>query len=349
MLEQWVIIADDLTGALDAAGPFAEHGVPVRAALSPPSLPEALASGEGIVAVSTKSREVSADEARKAIRQGLEALPPEVRILKKIDSRLKGHISAEVAETLFLGYRRVVAAPAIPDLGRVVEGGLLQGFGITRPLSVNAAFGGLAVPVQVPDITSDMDFDAVLARLAPDTLLAGARGLSFALARRLGRGWSAPRIPSAGRVLIAVGSRDPITLRQVDVLRAGGTGMAYVPCPNGAAPPALPEPALATLVQLVAGGRDEPQEEVTARFAQTLVGLVRRTGADTLIATGGETAQGVLDALGAATLDVLGEAAPGVPMARAIFPGGELNVLTKSGGFGDPSLLAHLLGALRGA
>ncbi len=36
-------------------------------------------------------------------------------------------------------------------------------------------------------------------------------------------------------------------------------------------------------------------------------------------------------------------------MARAVFPGGELNVLTKSGGFGDPGLLVHLLGALRGA
>ncbi|WP_212526029.1 four-carbon acid sugar kinase family protein [Actibacterium sp. MT2.3-13A] len=349
MVDRWVIIADDLTGALDTAAPIAEHGVPVRAALSPSSLPEVLAAGEGIIAVSTKSRELSADDARKAIRQVLDALPPGARILKKIDSRLKGHISAEVAEALVLGYRRVVAAPAIPDLGRVVEGGLLHGFGITRPLSVSAAFGGLAVPVEVPDITSDMDFDAVLERLAPDTLVAGARGLSVALARKFAPEPSAPRIPRSGRVLVAIGSRDPITLRQVEQLRARGADMAYVACPNGAAPAVQTGRAATILVQLVAGDRDEPREDVTERFAQTLAVLVRRTGADTLIATGGETAQSVLDVLGVATLDVLGEAAPGVPVTRAVFPGGSLNVLTKSGGFGDPGLLVQLLGALRGA
>lgn len=152
--------------------------------------------------------------------------------------------------------------------------------------------------------------------------------------------------------MIAVGSRDPITLRQVELLRAGGAALTYVASPNGAAPAAesmKQMPSGALLVQLVAGEREAPRAAVSERFAQTVAGMVRRTSADVLIAMGGETAQGVLDVLGVATLDLKGEAAPGVPMARAEFPGGALTVLTKSGGFGDADLLVRLLGALRSA
>lgn len=46
-----------------------------------------------------------------------------------------------------------------------------------------------------------------------------------------------------------------------------------------------------------------------------------------------------MEQLGISVLELLGEALPGLPIARA----GGLTVVTKSGGFGDPDTLSTLL------
>jgi uncharacterized protein YgbK (DUF1537 family) len=70
------IIADDLTGALDAASPFACRGLHVRAALDPNSLEEAIAAGPEVVAVSTNSRGLSGDRAATLARKAARRLLP---------------------------------------------------------------------------------------------------------------------------------------------------------------------------------------------------------------------------------------------------------------------------------
>ena len=110
------IVADDLTGALDAAAPFARIAGGVLAATGPDALGPALAAEPAVLAVSTRSREVSAATARDRVAQVLAALPVGTRIVKKIDSRLKGHVAAELSA---LEFRRMLVAPAIPDFGRI--------------------------------------------------------------------------------------------------------------------------------------------------------------------------------------------------------------------------------------
>jgi uncharacterized protein YgbK (DUF1537 family) len=68
-----------------------------------------------------------------------------------------------------------------------------------------------------------------------------------------------------------------------------------------------------------------------------------------LILTGGDTARAVCAALAIQALDVVREAAPGVPICR--LQGGRwdgLPVITKAGGFGDAETLARAAGVLEG-
>src|SRR5215217_1866341 len=95
MLER-AIIADDLTGALDAAAPFAMRGISTAVALNVEGLPQAIATGARVVGVSTDSREVAPEAAREAVARALAALPADTALFKKVDSRLKGNIEAEL-------------------------------------------------------------------------------------------------------------------------------------------------------------------------------------------------------------------------------------------------------------
>ena len=66
-----VVIADDLTGALDATAPFRGSGLTVAVATGPDAFGEALARGASVTAVSTRSREVPAWVAAARMRDAL--------------------------------------------------------------------------------------------------------------------------------------------------------------------------------------------------------------------------------------------------------------------------------------
>ena len=69
------IIADDLSGALDTAAPFALRGLRSIVALSPAGIAAALRDNPDIVGVSTGSRDADPEAARAAVRQCLAGLP----------------------------------------------------------------------------------------------------------------------------------------------------------------------------------------------------------------------------------------------------------------------------------
>ncbi|MSU88811.1 four-carbon acid sugar kinase family protein [Rhodobacteraceae bacterium 2CG4] len=335
-----VIVADDLTGALDASAPFAGIAGGVVAATSPAALPDALARGAAVVAVSTRSREISAPAAARAVAEVLASLPPDVRVMKKIDSRLKGNIPAELAA---FGDRRFLVLPAIPDFGRVVRDGALCGFGVADPVPVRRALGLAADRAHAPDAEVQADIAAAVAAAPAAAVLVGARGLAQALAGLM----SAPPLtvdPALPRpACIAVGSTDPITLAQVARLRAACPDLHHLPCPSGlpAAPTAPPPAAELTLLQATEDGR-VPPDRVARAFAETLAPHLRR--ARGMLLTGGATAEAALDRLGIALLEVRGEALPGLPLCRA----GDQVVVTKSGGFGDADALLRLAGVAAG-
>ncbi len=341
---QLAIVSDDLTGALDSAAPFANLGFRVVVATGLAALPAALASGAEVLAVSLSSREIAAPEAAFRAAQAARLLSGVPRLFKKIDSRLKGNIAAEVSAIAAVrGLGRVLICPAIPDLGRKVRGGALEGTGVPVPLPVAATVGlpgGLSL--LCPDAPDDAALDAIAAGLAA-TLPVGARGLAAALARQMGPGRRprpAPALPAPLAVL--VGSRDPITLAQVDLARSAAP-VAWLAAPDGVVPAAVPDsPAVILQATAAAAATGAAPQLVSSRLAQGFAGspLARRPG---LVVTGGETAGAVLAALGVGLVTLLGEVQPGLPLCRPLdFPEAPF-IVTKSGGFGAVDCLAQLI------
>lgn len=340
-----LIIADDLTGALDSAVALTGAGLRCVAARRPSDVARALAERPEVLAVSTASREGSAREARDAVGAALDAVGalPEI-VFKKVDSRLKGHVADEVAILAErTGCGRALVAPAVPVQGRTVAGGWLRGTGIAAPVEVAGIFEESGLDLVVPDTLGDADLDAAVGRAlaGPPTLLVGAAGLAAALGRRIAAGdWAVPVPRLTAPVLFAIGSRDPITLEQVERLAASGRA-TVAEAPGGAVPPRG-----AGLVRLVAeGGRAFDPVRDGARFSDGIAGLVASGEVGTLLACGGETADAILGALGVGALVVEGEVLPGLPVSSMLAGERPMRLVTKSGGFGDGDALVFVLDA----
>lgn len=319
------IIADDLTGALDAAAPFC-GGTSIAVATRPEAVDAAVAKKASVVSVSTRSREIPGDQAKRRVDRVLAALPPSMRRFKKVDSRLKGNIAAELSG--FDG--PVLGMPAIPDFGRVVVDGCLQGVGVDQPIHVATALG--RPDAVVPDTRTQSDMALALSRDS-GSVLVGARGLAQALAQNWGFG-PPPQPDWQGPICFAIGSTDPITLAQVKHLRRRFPNLAYVAAPAGIAPAPVGCSDV-TLLQITPGPVAR-QDEVARAFAETAAPYL--TQAHTMVLSGGATAEALLDAIGVDLLMVEGEALPGMPLCRV----GAQSVVTKSGGFGDDTALAFL-------
>src|SRR5690606_17200328 len=102
------------------------------------------------------------------------------------------------------------------------------------------------------------------------------------------------------------------------------------------------------LVQLTDGADAVTGEAAARAFAAEVAALAHAMQPRTLFASGGETADSVLWELGIGVLAVQGEVLPGLPVSTALRAGESLAVVTKSGGFGTPTTLVGLLGAVVG-
>lgn len=333
------IIADDLTGAFDAAAPFAGRGQSVVVALHPGSMANALSLDCAVVAVSTQSRETSPREAATRVAAVAALLPPGTRIFKKVDSRLKGNVAAELAA---LAPKSMLVAPAIPEFGRIVRDGHVSGFGIDEPILVRPALGRLSAVAEVPDISSRSEMRAALLAAPGDALLVGARGLADVLAEEMtGRAENRVVPRAIGKVLMVVGSRDPITVAQAIALREQRR-VDWRGAPNGLMADHRPMGDL-TLVQATPGESVASGSDVADALAKSVhPDLTAQAGA--IFLTGGATAEAVLRRMALDVLLLEGEVLPGVPLSWA----GRQAVVLKSGGFGDQETLVQLARILRG-
>jgi len=337
-----VILADDLTGALDCAAPFAGRGLHTEIALSPKSVEAALQAAPAVLSINLGSREIDAEAARQATAAALSALPPDVLLFKKVDSRLKGNIAAELDATLF---HLALVAPAIPDFGRTVRSGHVEGFGLDKALNIADALGVHAERAIIPDTLSQASmFDALAAgREAGADLLVGARGLAEALACHVtGRRTAEPALPKPGPALFVIGSRDPITLAQIEELRRL-VAPDHIAAPNGRPERVASPQHSVTLVQATPGGKDDPPLLVSERLAASIVPDMTAPVA-TLLLSGGATAEAVLEAMNVSSFQLLGECLPGLGLA---YIDGQC-IIAKSGGFGTPSTLCEIARATMG-
>lgn len=336
MTIRYAVIADDFTGALDCSTPFALAGLTVAAATRPEGAEAARLSGADVVVVNTASRALPPGEAARLTHQAAEALADAEIAFKKIDSRLKGNVLAEVeAAALAFARDRIVVAPAVPDQARHTIGGAVTGRGVVIDLPI-------APHVPEHALVADASDDGDLDRLVADhdwsrTLAVGARGLGLAFARRHGQP-SLPPFALSDHTLLAIGSHDPLTLSQVERLAPG--------IDRQDAPLGDHNGGLTTLPALLqsTGPFSGPDVAISQRFAEAVMRAVEQLQPDTLVLSGGDTALAVLDALGVTIVFPQGEAAPGLPWFLIERPNRpSIRCVVKSGGFGGPDTLANLL------
>lgn len=336
-----LIVADDLTGSLDAAAGFVRAGRRVVTARTVADVEACLRDGADVISVNTSSRSGSDAAAVAAIEDLARMIDPaKVEIvMKKVDSRLKGHPGAEARALARLAGRDViVAAPALPRMGRVQSAGQLTGSGIDVAISMSERLGEGMI---VPDVASKADLDALVVDPASRraSLWLGASDLAFALAHAEFDGAPARCSDIGGPLAIVVGSRDPITVAQVD--RLSRDGALVHRAPNGAVGAVEPSEG-SVMLSIDAGGTPCTEDEAGARFATGVAKVLHAHAPRTLLCSGGETANALLSRLGVGSMELLGEVAPGLPCCKIALPWGDVHLITKSGGFGRPDLLSKL-------
>jgi D-threonate/D-erythronate kinase len=346
------VVADDLTGAADAAAPFAVRGLAVSVALSEEPAPDAQ-----VLALLTDNRWRSPAEAAGRMRAAVGLVrewAPQM-LFVKIDSVLRGQIRADVSGAL-AAWRAsgAVATPAFPAQGRIVRDGALFVHGRRAVARIEQHF---PAGVRVVDAETHDDLVEIAREITGSGCVAvGSGGLSRALAAVLvDPPLPAPRLRSAVTgVLIVAGTPHPATQAQVAELESAGAELVL----------AGPDAAAAVVAALVAGRRVvlacapddhiEPESPEAAALADelsaTVVAVVEAVPSVGLVLTGGATALAVATALGASELRVLGEVAEGLPLGELVTDGPadgrRVPVVTKSGGFGARDALRRAAEAL---
>ncbi len=131
------ILADDLTGANDTALQFHLKGCSTQILTNFKDIPHTLAHTQ-VWAISTESRNIDADEARKRAKEATSSILKNLNvehIYKKIDSTIRGNIGMEIMGVIEASdYEAAVIMPAFPNEGRITVGGyhLLKGIPIER-------------------------------------------------------------------------------------------------------------------------------------------------------------------------------------------------------------------------
>jgi uncharacterized protein YgbK (DUF1537 family) len=183
-------------------------------------------------------------------------------------------------------------------------------------------------------------------------LLVGSAGLAAAVAAACLPQGPIPEPPrAAGRILVTVGSRAEQSTRQVAALGAL-PGSELIRAPNGEAPEdALLGSSAETLLLLAtagATGGEGDADRVARTLARSTARVLHSRRVEALIATGGDTAVAILEALGRRALQVMGDLLPGIPYCRIDLDGRVLWLVTKAGGFGVPDTLIQIVQRLRG-
>ena len=343
-----LVLADDLTGALEVGGKFSKAGV-----LSEVRTPAALSSRDlhnavGAFVVDTESRHATSTAAAQRVYQFAHAAREEgfSLVYKKTDSTLRGNIGAELAAVMeAFGGAPVFYVPAYPQMGRTVKDGSLYVHGIPvnathfasdpfNPVSdshipnllkphchvhihsgiVNGIAQAEPVGVAICDGETDADVEAAaLAFTNTPTyrLAAGPAGFAAHLARLLDLPRDQPAVlPHINKALIVNGSLHPVSFHQVEL--ANQMGFTSVER-NSTLRITSNE---VWLIMETGSGAGDASLDFAQSLAKSVLRLLTEFPFDALIVFGGDTAYTIVDALGNPALQMIGEVVEGIPVCK---------------------------------
>jgi uncharacterized protein YgbK (DUF1537 family) len=388
------IIADDLTGAMDAAAPFARRGAHTRVLFSDRPGSAELINAPDVLARTTDSRHLDPVRAIQRVQRALSGLEDRLPF-KKIDSTLRGNIVPETLAVLeTTGRRHLLITPAFPGQGRLMRGGevfihgvplaetaiakdalsaplrmpLAMGFGgklgvlvheIERPFDLQLALDE-TFHVYVLDVESDDEL-LQLAQFAlahrNEVVVAGSSGLGNALAAAIyGAAADLKVRRDALPLLYIVGSRTPQSAAQLERLVDCGAKLIVIESHQGRVDleraitslDRLDHSKSAYVLTLRQRDKVTPDAPLVANaLAAVAHRLISQLDVGSIIVTGGDTAQALMAGLDIASVDLVGELMPGIPIGIVPYRQRYFKLVTKAGGFGDPELFVTLMKELR--
>jgi uncharacterized protein YgbK (DUF1537 family) len=369
---EFLIAADDRTGALETAGALAHDGAGVVPMLTSLGELSGVGSRAAVVDIATR-HSVPDTAATRAVSVGsIDA----TRYAHKIDSTLRGNWASELVARHSATGHPVLVVPAYPGLGRTCVGGVVLEDGVpvhegaaghdvrapittSRPADLLKAAGALDVVgchdltdivdwlevpggIAIADAATDNDLAAIANRWVgvDRVLLAGTSAAIGAAGARLFDSGERNERPSVhGSVLVVCGSAHPRALEQVGKAEEHGARVlrdGYELAVDAVAdgePVVLAPPLPAERMSVDAAATALSE---MARAVSTIT-TDRELGA--IVVIGGDTADAVL---GPERLDVGGLVVDGTPWS--LRPGRSRPlIVTRAGGFGGPDALVDLV------
>ncbi|MFL6448618.1 MAG: four-carbon acid sugar kinase family protein [Bryobacteraceae bacterium] len=327
---QILVLADDLTGALESGAAFAQRGIDSRVTLLKTD-----SSGNQVLVVDTETRHASEPDAMTRIAE-LATSEKARLIYKKTDSTLRGNIRAELHALSLLA--PVLYVPAYPQLGRTLINGCLHVYGV--PVEQTPFAADPLHPVRNGNIaallagTSNINVCHASTEEAIETaaqewiraggIAAGPSSLLHAAARVLAPECSDVKFPRVQRALVVSASQHERSQHQLSAasgaLKSWRWSVFQAPC--------------------------EHEGEClifAAQFGERAKRAFESEEFDAIIVFGGDTAFSLLRAMNIDVVEPIGEVLPGIPVS--LLPNRQI-FITKAGGFGDPDLLFQLHEAL---
>lgn len=229
-----LVVADDLTGAIDTGHGFARRGRGARIVLSGPHAERSRSADADVLVIDTDSRDVDADTAAAAVRTALEASPP--LAYKKVDSTLRGNVVPEVDAAIdAIDADLAVVAPAFPATGRTTRDGVHFVEGV--PLA-DADYG--VDESSLLERFADSRYD--VAPLELEVVSAGSDAVEDALLDRLETAGSSVALCDAVEPAHLTAVADGSATTGAEILYVGSGGLAeHVAVPGTPRRPPTPE------------------------------------------------------------------------------------------------------------
>lgn len=402
-----LVIADDFTGALDTGVQFAASGAETRVVTNIEYDFSRTGREVQVLVLVAETRHVKWEEAYRMVygiaKRACESGIP--YLYKKTDSALRGNIGSELKAVLdAAGKRSLHFLPAFPRMNRVTRNGIhyIDGSPVHEsvfgkdpfepvtcsyipdmirgevPVTVVESMDGWERQngVMVYDASTDeelMSIGSFLKEKGELGLTAGCAGFAAVLPQLLGlSGKRRERISLDKKFLVACGSVNPITVRQLDYAeRAGMKRIRLTPeqklekdyLESEEGNRALEEWTKTALEEECcifdtndlpgcraaceyAGSHGLSLDELRVRIADTLgrvvEHLVRAGVKSTMLLTGGDTLMGFMRHIGCDEIVPVCEMAPGTVLSQVDIDGRTYSIISKSGGFGEEKLIAEL-------
>ena len=369
MINRLLIIADDVTGAMDTGVCFSAAGISTRVYLPQGKIEKDREESVSVCVLDT--RHVTPDKAYEAVYGFIS----EARDLgftyfyKKTDSALRGNPGAELSAMRdALGTEKIHFLPSYPLMNRLTKGGVhyINGVPVSESVFARDPFNPVTMSdvrqilesqgdvegIEVYDAVSDDDLRNTASGLTAqgERVFAGCAGLAGVLPDILDLPRTHKEVePHCSTMMVMCGSVNPISLIQCNNAEKRGYPRYHLDIEAGAGAQigqisfGVIEEQMAILdtgsSDVTGEGIDERMKTVAAEMAKRASGVMRSVEDMMMFIIGGDTMLEFLRQNGVTQLVPHPTPFPGTVLGSIEIDGKERYMLSKSGGFGEPDLI----------